>query len=199
MTPKRGRFVWLVALVAAACVDSVDPGEMGKDNSLSAPGVVSLELALDNGAAGTGSSQVTEFETTAGADCVGGVHLNQDSMIGGICFSQAAFIDRSVGTASAMLELASLMWSEADSDANCGAMTDEWNGTVEVAEWTEERISLLLVGGIHCRPGDPASCVAAGGTIVLEGKRNGPEAAAPAIAGYQDIASGSPICSAEGS
>lgn len=199
MTPKLGRFCWLVALLAAACVDSVDPGKMGEDNSDSAPGVVSLELALDDGSVGTGSSQVTEFETAAGADCVGGVELRQESMIGGICFSQAAFIDRSVGTSSAMLEVASLMWSETDSDANCGEMTDEWNGSVEVAEWTEDRISLLLVAGTHCRIGDPASCGTAGGTIVLEGKRNGPEAAAPAIPGYEDIASGSPICSAEGS
>jgi hypothetical protein len=157
--------------------------------------VVTLSLSLDDGGSGEGGAQVYELEASAGVDCVAGVILADVSAVGGVCMLNPAFVDRSIGTASTILDPLLLSWSSTDPGANCGEVTDQWTGTYEIAEWVPERVVLNLLGGTHCPYGDTGSCSESDGSLIIEGLRAGPEPASPGAPAYMDFGSGQPICS----
>lgn len=123
-------------------------------------------------------------------DCVSGVAVAH-TMNSAVFLNDPSFLDTDSGTASRPLGTTGVSWG-----GEGLAATDEWVGVLRVVTWSSDLIELTLEDGEHCALQAPRSCATAEGTLVIEGARR-PDIGG-GIAGqawYEDVASGTPVCS----
>lgn len=186
--------------------ESVEPGvenpEEHDDADVYPPSTQIVETTIVmGGVAAVGHQRVRELETLAQADCSAGVGLAESEWSG--IMAGALFIDRNVGTATTSdpTDLAdpipgvSLSWSATDPEADGETMTDYWDGTFVIAEWSDDRIVIDLVDGLHCDLPDRLACVQESGTLTYSGLRTPSEPWENSrSSGLVDVASGELIC-----
>ncbi len=202
------RTMWMIGAFLAGCAPEPAGGDDVPENPLQgeepAPATwtdyfgTPIELTMGSNS-WSFVGYVQDWEVTAGADCDAAVYL-VPTRVSGI-FVEPAFLDRSPGTGTIMQADnpspgAMMQWSATDPYAAADADTDEWAGTWSVAEWTDDRVVIDLVDGVHCDLPDRANCVEEEGQLVYEGAR---QEAIPAIpgtnaSGYADLTSGAPLC-----
>lgn len=158
---------------------------------------VEIALSIDGAVTATGSTVLDEAVYPASTECVGGVELYSHSPAG-ISLGRPAFVTGAPGASSAMISPEALRFNPGDPRADGGEMTKRWRGTLTIVEWTADWISLALSDGELCDEPSGTNCTPADGALDLTGTRRGyPIEAGPDSPSYQDVASGSLVCSSD--
>lgn len=187
---------------AGATSQDVDPG-IDDDVGLDPGPWVQAELVMGSDVA-TGTLFPLESETPGSADCSAGIDLHESGWSG--IDVAPVFLNREIGTSSVVdpadpAPFVPVHWSATDPDADGSAMTDQWSGTMVIAEWSDERIVIDLVDGTRCdAPGagpgaEPTNCVPESGTLTYIGPRLKPHSATSVEpSGFVDVGTGQAIC-----